>query len=93
MKKTATKIKDLQDYSGVAALYKLSSPLVGWYDDSWDYVIVSAASVFGEVETYIFPAVDENSLKPVCWGELPGSTKGVLSHRQALENAGYEVEY
>ena len=54
------------------------------------FVIVSAASVFGAYETYIFEADEAGEVTD--WGELDGSFKGGLNHEQALRNAGYEVQ-
>jgi len=96
--KTATKVKDLDNFSGVAALYKLSERL-----KFYNYVVVSSATIFeadetfvfgsdeiGEDETYIFGA-DENG-EVLDWDELRGSTRGVYNHETALNNAGYEVK-
>ena len=83
--KTATKVKDLDNFSGVAALYKLSGRL-----KFYNYVVVSSATVFGEDETFIFGS-DENG-EVLDWGELRGSTCGVYNHETALNNAGYEVK-
>lgn len=80
-------------------LYKLDPPMKyeRWDDDTNDgyieketeHIIVSAAIVFGEPETYIFPSDENGSV--TSWGEMPGSFKGALDHEEALRNAGYTV--
>ena len=82
---TATKVRDLDNFTGMAALYKLSKPLEGY-----DYVVVSATRVYVQVETYIFPSNENGEV--VDWGELPGSMREVYNHVMALNNAGYEVK-
>lgn len=82
---TATKVRDLENFTGKAALYKLSDRLEGF-----DYVVVSAVLAPYTHETYIFGA-DENG-EVLEWGELPGSERDVYSHEKALNNAGYEVK-
>jgi hypothetical protein len=53
-------------------------------------VIVSAAVVpFSGPETYLFPSNDAGEITD--WGELSGSQKGTMSHRQVLEDLGYKV--
>ncbi len=54
------------------------------------YVIVSAAEVLGEPETYIFEADPLGNV--IEWIELEGSYKGGLDHEQALRRAGYMIE-
>jgi hypothetical protein len=83
--KTAKFVRDLENWKSDARLYQLSPPLAGN-----EYAIVSAVCVFGEPETYIFPA-DRNG-KAIEMLELEGSYKGGLDHGKALENAGYRVE-
>ena len=93
---TATYIKNLDNFNGVAKLYKLSDPLKFGGDYEGDpqgetsFIAVSAANaMFSGPETYIFPC-DENG-KVIDWGELDGSYKGGLSHETALTNAGYII--
>lgn len=86
--KTASFIKKLDSFTGDAALYLLSEPLVGYDGDSHDWVVVSATTVL-EPETYIFPSDGDG--KVTNWGELDGSYRGGLSHSEALEGAGYKV--
>jgi hypothetical protein len=83
--KSATKIKDLSGFTGEAALYKLSEPL-----DTYDYVVVSTASVWGAIETYIFGSNEKGEV--LSWSELDGSERGIYDHEKALENAGYCIE-
>ena len=87
------------EWRGVARWFRLDPPLkkinYSWSDEPdeevfYEYVIVSAANVmFSGPEAYIFPANDEGEVQS--WLELHGSTKGTLSHEQALAAAGYEV--
>ncbi len=83
---TATFIKSLPEWRGDARLYKLDPPME---DDGrkHEHVVVSAVSVFGEPETYIFPANQDGAVTD--FGELPGSEKGSLNHESALSRAGY----
>lgn len=67
-----------------ASLYRLSIPLEGH-----THIIVSAASVLGEPETYIFGADEDGTCTD--WSELYGSFKGDLNHARALANAGYRI--
>lgn len=94
--KTATKIKDLEDFTGDAALYELSEPVE--YDEPWSdddppakqttFVAVSATNVpFSGPETYIFAANNEGTV--LDWCELSGSYRGGLSHKKALHGAGF----
>lgn len=101
MSKTATLIKTLDDsFRGQAGLYEMDPPLV---EESWDdeeeatehrYVIISATVVpygFAGPETYIFPASGPDATGPSSWGELSGSQRGTLSHREVLSDLGYEI--
>lgn len=88
--KTATKIKDIPDWKGRAALYRLSAPVEDEDGLPHEYVIVSAVmALFTGPETYIFPADAKGEV--TSWGELPGSQRGFLDHELALEIAGYCV--
>jgi hypothetical protein len=85
----ATKVKEMDDWRGDAALYKLDPPLVDG-DGEHEYVVVSAADAFmSGPETYIF-AADMNGHVD-CFIELSGSFRGDLCHETALANAGYRV--
>ena len=83
--KTATLVKNLDNFRGWAALYRMEPP-----HDGHPYCIVSAAHVpFSGPETYIFPATSAGEVAD--WGELDGSYKGGLDHAEALEGAGYTI--
>lgn len=93
--KTATDFGPVNsDNNGSQRLYRLDPPMPGysWGDEeapTYAYVVVSAATVLGVPETYIFGANlnGENTN----WSELNGSFQGALDHEQALRNAGYGV--
>ena len=88
-------------WQGKARWFRLDPPLkdvrYSWDSDEepdeevlYEYVIVSAVNaMFSGPEAYIFPADDKGQIRS--WGELEGSTRGTLSHEQALAEAGYEV--
>ena len=85
----ATFIKQVDGMKGDARLFKL---------DDGRHVVVSAVNAFagiselvglGGPETFIFAADGEGNI--TSWTELPGSFKGGLDHRAALEGAGWEV--
>lgn len=54
-----------------------------------DYVRVSASTLPGRPETYIFLADDQGD--PINWRECEGSIVGELDHAVALKEAGYAV--
>lgn len=85
---TATKIKDLDGFTGDAALYRLEPAL---NEDGFEnhYVVVSATYGPRNEETYIFPADDEGEV--TCWLPLEGSFNGGLDHKKALAGAGYTI--
>ena len=94
--KTATFIKQLDGFNGDARLFKLNPPINESYWDevpkSHEYVIVSAVrAMFSGPETYIFPANENGEV--TSFGELPGSFRGGLDHEEALNNAGYDVQW
>ena len=85
--------RDLPEFVGRAALYRIF-PEVAYYVDgvmhTTNYVIVSAVDDHFANETFIFPADESGSV--IDWGELDGSSRRrAISHRQALEDAGYNV--
>ena len=90
--KTAKFIKQIPMVFGVdQRLYKLSEPHHQFsYENKKysEYVIVSALP--SPLETYIFLADAEG--KVIDSSECPGSYKGGLDHKKALENAGYELQ-
>jgi hypothetical protein len=53
------------------------------------HVVVSAATINGRPETYIFEASPDGQI--LDWTEMGGSFQGGLDHAEALRNAGYEV--
>lgn len=84
-KKTASYIRDIDEWNGEAKLYKLSEPLEGY-----SFVVVSSVVVmFSGPETYVFPSNKNGEVTD--WRELKGSYKGDLNHEKALKNAGYKV--
>src|SRR5690349_19484746 len=94
----ATLVRRINDWKGDARLYRVEPPLRydTWGDEDKDqeaatgYVIVSAADVpFSGPETYIFAASEAGDV--LDWGELDGSFRGGLDHREALSGAGYEI--
>lgn len=87
---TAKLVKKVEDWRGDARLYKLSRPVKYGYPvkRQTSYVVVSAVTTYSDPETYIFPS---NKKGEVLDGtELPGSFRGGLDHRKALQGAGYE---
>jgi hypothetical protein len=96
MKKGKAKLlKDnLRDFTGHAAVYELTPPLVEKdYEGNKKkhrYVVVSATvAMFSGPETYIFPS-DKNG-RVLNYGELDGSYRGGMSHERALLDAGYAI--
>jgi hypothetical protein len=95
--KKAIFVRDIVGWRGEAKLFRCEPPLE--YEDYGDeqkqqteYVIVSAVNaMFTGPETYIFPANAEGEITD--WSELDGSYRGGHGHAEALENAGYSVEY
>lgn len=89
--KTATKVRDLDGFAGMAALYKLSEPLASYdeSENSYEYVVVSAVDNAYATETYLFGSNENGEV--LNWLELEGSTRGVHDHQIALNEAGYEV--
>jgi hypothetical protein len=92
MRKSAVAVKSIKEAKGVACLYKLSEPLVGY-----EYVVVSAArdasNNYEEQigETFIFGSDESGKIKSFL--ELPGSYKGGLDHQKALNDAGYDINF
>lgn len=85
----ATQIKQLDGWKGDARLFRLSQP-IEVEDTKTEYVIVSAVVArFSGAETYIFPAHEDG--RPISYRELDGSYRGGLSHREAIECAGWEL--
>ena len=92
--KTATFIKNVNHNQ---QLFKLSESIPYDFDYETDkyksetnYIITSAVvALVSGPETYIFPAGENGEI--LDWGELEGSYRGGLDHRQALENGGWDV--
>jgi hypothetical protein len=91
-------MRRLTEFRGDARLYRVEPPMVSveYNAASNDFeptdqflVILSAVTVLGEPETYIFPANEAGEV--VSWTEMPGSQKGTLSHDQVLVSLGYTV--
>ena len=97
---TCSKVRNLSNFRGEAALYKVS----GNMDDGSIvelHVVISAITLdtftkvldlaltgnSSECETYIFPSNEEGDV--LDWQELAGSTKGTLNHEVAIRNAGW----
>lgn len=89
--KIAVHIRQLDGFTGDAALYRVS-PAMRTYDEreAYEYVVVSATFVSGKPETYIFGSDEDGEV--LNWLELPGSFRGGLDHEVALNGAGYRVE-
>lgn len=86
---TAKMIRQLDGWTGDAALYELSKPITDRDGLKHKFVIASATLVLGSPETYLFPANAEG--KCLDFGELTGSYRGGLSHTKALLGAGFAV--
>lgn len=83
---TATFVRTLDDWNGNAAVYQLDPPLAGYR-----HVVVSAVDApFSGAETYIFGCDGDGEVAD--FDELPGSTRGVLSHPTAAGRSGYELD-
>lgn len=68
----AQKIRNLTDFTGDAALYRL---------DDGSHVIVSATVAYSGPETLIFPATEDGEIAD--WNEIGGG-RGYLDHETAL---------
>lgn len=96
IRKTATLVRELNDWRGFACLYKLSVPVTyrrlgDARDWETNHIIVSSVvAEYSGPETYIFPADEEgNALNFL---ELSGSFRGELDHIKAITDAGYSLE-
>ena len=86
---TARFTKNL-DWRGDARLFELSYP-VNYGEGKTNFVAVSAVDdIYSGPETYIFPTKEDGEV--LDWCELNGSYRGGLDHKQALNDAGYEVK-
>jgi len=79
------------DKKGAGRVYRLDPPLLLGYgrNGSAEHVWVSATTVAGQPETYIFACDPDGQV--LDWGELRGSYKGGLDHVEALRLAGYRI--
>lgn len=70
-------------------LYHVDPAIVD-YDDSYSWVVLSAADTPDHgIETYIFPSDTVGNIMD--WLELEGSQRGTLSHERILTDMGYEI--
>ena len=82
-------VRDLENFTGSAKLWKLSSTYrVTDYTEEVtafaDFVITSATNVpFSGPETYVFPASPEGEV--LSWSELEGSFQGSRDHEKAIK--------
>jgi hypothetical protein len=102
----ATRVRDLDGWTGDASVYRLSEPFEDtvfegpdWEDRRVmiDHVVVSATSSGGQDETLIFsvrPGGQDSDVESeliASWSEVAG-VRGVRSHARAIEKAGWVVE-
>ena len=94
---TLTYLRTLDGFTGEARLYRVTGDpgeLVRYQDENDEacvtaYVIVSATTVAGTPETYIYPSSNDGQI--LSWTELAGSFKGALDHDQAIAGAGWAL--
>jgi hypothetical protein len=56
------------------------------------YVVVSAVvAPFSGSETYIFPADRDGNV--IDWGELPGSSRGTMDHKEVIMNINHQKKW
>lgn len=85
-KKIARFIRTTPSRDGAdAKLYVMVPP----YDGN-EYVVVSANTILGRPETYVFSSDSDGTITN--WSELECSFIGELNHARALEYAGYELD-
>ena len=90
MIRTATFVADVSDqFAGDAAVYRVEPPMDTDTEPTGHVVVSSAFVMLSGPETYIFPSDEHGNVSS--WLELEGSTRGNISHEDALENAGYRV--
>lgn len=84
--KTATKVRDLNGFGGIASLYKLSEPL-----DSYEYVIASSINDAWAIETFILGCNKNGGIiDGPNFPRLVAVIEGTDDHQVALNHAGYE---
>ncbi len=91
----ATFVKDVSaKFWGIVRLYKVTPKatytLVSQKQRQTSYVVSSAATAYGEPETYIFPANRSGTV--LDWGELSVSGMGFLDCDRAMRDAGYTLD-
>ncbi|MGK5088950.1 hypothetical protein WDW86_15435 [Bdellovibrionota bacterium FG-2] len=105
--RSAIPIKDLEQKNEVGSsvhrfliavqqtVYELIPPFEGEDGEAHVYVVVSAVKLKMRagaqdfsLETYIFPS---NKSGEFTYSELPGSSRGTLSHQDVLASIGYEI--
>jgi hypothetical protein len=77
----ATKMRDLDGFTGDTALYQLSEEYLVRPGLSVRHVVVSCVEILGQ-DTYLFPANAAGEV--LSWVELPGSFSGGLDHNVAI---------
>jgi hypothetical protein len=93
--KTAQKIKRMNNFRGIAVLYRCNPPLIPFtngpgVDSSYANVVVSSVETSAEGPTTAVFGSDADG-NVLCWIELQGSARGIVTHHEALAAAGYEV--
>lgn len=85
-RKIAKHIRNLFNFRGSAALYRMSPPHAGH-----EFVIASAVNCGFAHETYLFPATPDGEIAD--WIELDGSERNTTSHERVMSNIDYVIEY
>ena len=87
---TAERVEDIGEgthgglvFNNGKVLWRLSEKMTV-DGEEFDHVITSSACVMGMPETYAFPATPDGKIAD--WGELPGSSKGDISHEQVIND-------
>jgi hypothetical protein len=90
MEKTATAIKTLNHWNGLATVYKVEPAIKSYENNSYDYVVVSQVNaLYSGPETYMFGSNEDGEVTD--WCELPGSRRGSYTHEEVLNDEGYTV--
>lgn len=86
-RKIAKHVRNLFNFRGSAALYRMSPPYAGH-----EFVIASAVNDGVSIhETYLFPSTPDGEIAD--WGELDGSERNTTSHERVMSNIDYVIEY
>jgi hypothetical protein len=93
--KTAQKIKRMNNFRGIAVLYRCNPPLIPFTSgpgipSSVTHVVVSSVETSADGPTTSVFASDADG-NVLCWIELQGSARGIVTHRDALAAAGRKV--